>query len=434
MKKIIKTGLLVLFILPLFCYSQINSPYSRYGVGNLSSQGSISNRAMGGISAAMSDFAAMNTLNPATYGNLAYTNLDMGFEFTNNNLKSKSPVGNFKSNYAIFNYVSVGIPLLGGNKNALKKNTGWGMAIGLKPLSRINYKVSSIQRNAGDSLIYVYEGNGGVNQAFIGTGVKLKNFSVGFNTGYLFGEKDYSSRIEFINDTVSYYKGNYQTKSRFGGAFLDAGMQYEFKLKKGVFRVGAYSQLKANYNAKRDDIIETYDYDQTGAQVRLDSIFESKDQPGKVMMPSTYGVGIALETEHLMVGVDYEFGKWKDYKFFGQTDLVQDNWMLRAGAQYTPASVNSTGYFNFVKYRAGFSVGRDYIKADNNLPLYNISVGGAFPLRLRRSFYDNQYSVMNITFEYGSRGNSKNNITESMYKLSLGFSLSDIWFIRQKYQ
>ncbi|MBW7838551.1 MAG: hypothetical protein H3C36_02695 [Chitinophagaceae bacterium] len=108
--------------------------------------------------------------------------------------------------------------------------------------------------------------------------------------------------------------------------------------------------------------------------------------------------------------------------------------MLRAGAQYTPASVNSTGYFNFVKYRAGFSVGRDYIKADNNLPLYNISVGGAFPLRLRRSFYDNQYSVMNITFEYGSRGNSKNNITESMYKLSLGFSLSDIWFIRQKYQ
>ncbi|MBW7838552.1 MAG: hypothetical protein H3C36_02700 [Chitinophagaceae bacterium] len=304
MKKIIKTGLLVLFILPLFCYSQINSPYSRYGVGNLSSQGSISNRAMGGISAAMSDFAAMNTLNPATYGNLAYTNLDMGFEFTNNNLKSKSPVGNFKSNYAIFNYVSVGIPLLGGNKNALKKNTGWGMAIGLKPLSRINYKVSSIQRNAGDSLIYVYEGNGGVNQAFIGTGVKLKNFSVGFNTGYLFGEKDYSSRIEFINDTVSYYKGNYQTKSRFGGAFLDAGMQYEFKLKKGVFRVGAYSQLKANYNAKRDDIIETYDYDQTGAQVRLDSIFESKDQPGKVMMPSTYGVGIALETEHLMVGVD----------------------------------------------------------------------------------------------------------------------------------
>ncbi|MCO6496846.1 MAG: hypothetical protein J5I50_04190 [Chitinophagaceae bacterium] len=433
MKQLIKPLLIVLMSMPFFCFSQINSPYSRYGVGNLSQQASISNRAMGGISAAMSDFAAMNTLNPATYGNLTYTNLDMGFEFTNNNLKSKSPVGNFKSNYAIFNYVNIGIPLLGGNQKAAKKKAGWGMALGLKPISRISYNIHTTERSAGDTLFHFYEGNGGVNQAFIGTGFKLKGFSAGFNTGYVFGEKDYSSKIEFANDTVSYNKANYRTRTRFGGTFLDAGLQYEFKIKKGIFRIGAYTNLKSTYNGKRDEVVETYDYDKIGDMVRIDSVYESNDNPGKVTLPATYGVGVMLETEHVLVGADYEFGNWKDYEFFGQKDQVQNNWMARVGIQYSPASINSTGYFNFVKYRAGFSIGKDYIKTDNDLPLYSISVGGAFPLRLRRSFYDNQYSVMNLTFEYASRGNSKNNITESMYKMSLGFSLSDIWFIRRKY-
>jgi hypothetical protein len=53
---------------------------------------------------------------------------------------------------------------------------------------------------------------------------------------------------------------------------------------------------------------------------------------------------------------------------------------------------------------------------------------------LKHNFYDHQYSIMNFTFEYGNRGNNQNNITESLYKVSLGFSLSDIWFLRQKYQ
>jgi hypothetical protein len=87
-----------------------------------------------------------------------------------------------------------------------------------------------------------------------------------------------------------------------------------------------------------------------------------------------------------------------------------------------------------VKYRAGVSFGKDYIAVDHNLPLYTISLGGAFPLKLKHNFYDLQYSVMNLAFEYGNRGNKNNNITESIYRISVGFSLSDVWFRRQKYQ
>jgi hypothetical protein len=429
-----KLTCLLLAALPLFCFAQENSPYSRYGTGNLVPSENIANRAMGGISAGVSDATTVNTVNPASIGNLIYTTLDIGLEYDGRNLKSKNPIGTYKSNNGIISYLQVGFPLLSGNKKAFKNGTTWAVNFGLKPISKINYKIQNASSNSIDSIQTLYEGSGGVNEAFIGTALKLKNFSIGFNTGYLFGEKSYNTRLMFNNDTVSYYKANYETKTLYGGIFLNAGVQYAIKIKGGVLRLGAYGNLKNQYNATRDDLRETYAEDANGASSRIDSVYENNDQKGKVQLPDTFGVGFYLEKEHVLFGIDFETTQWDQYRFFGQKDLVKNSWVAKAGVQYFPATTGTTGYFNFVKYRAGVSFGKDYIAVDNNLPLYTISLGGAFPLKLKHNFYDLQYSVMNLAFEYGNRGNKNNNITESIYRISVGFSLSDVWFRRQKYQ
>ncbi len=435
MKIKVSTALLLLSILPVLSYSQINSPYSRYGVGNLVPQGSLSNRAMGGISAAMTDPTSLNTVNPASYGNLFYTNLDLGFEYIGNNLKSKDPIDAFKSKYAIMSYLNLGIPLLVGNTKAQKHHNGWALAFGLKPVTRINYQTISSERTSIDSTSHLFQGDGGINKAFVGTAFKFNNFSIGLNTGYLFGQKDYTTRLLFQNDTVQYNKASYETKTNFGGMFLDAGIQYTIKLKKDDYlRLGAYSNLKTTYSGTRDRTIETFEYDVNGAPTRIDSVSSVTGEKGNVVIPATYGFGIVYENEHLLIGADYESTKWSGYSFFGQKDLVTNSWNARFGFQYNPATIGSTGYFSFVKYRAGVSFGRDYIEVDNTLPVYTISVGGAFPLRIKRSFYDHQLSIMNVTFEYSGRGNNKNNITENTFRVGFGFSLSDIWFLRQKYQ
>ena len=62
---------LVLFALPLITRSQENSPYSRYGIGNLMPQGNIVNRGMGGVSAGFADLHTINYVNPASYGYFA---------------------------------------------------------------------------------------------------------------------------------------------------------------------------------------------------------------------------------------------------------------------------------------------------------------------------------------------------------------------------
>lgn len=157
-------------------------------------------------------------------------------------------------------------------------------------------------------------------------------------------------------------------------------------------------------------------------------------------MPATFGIGFTVTNlsdnliERLVYGADFEMTNWNNYSFYGQKDAVKNNWIAKAGIQYYPASNSSRKYWNFVKYRAGLYFGPDYNVANNNLPQYGITIGGGFPLKIKRSFYETQYSLMNVALDYGNRGNSSNLVRESIFHVSLGFSLSDIWFTRQKYQ
>ena len=172
------------FILVFFALSsraQENSPFSRYGLGEFYSSHHIISRSMGGLGAAYSDGLnnnvgqSINFANPATYSSLYMVSFDLGLTIDTRTLNSNNPSGKFASANFIPSYLSIGMPL--------KRSKGLGLAFGLKPLSRINYSVSNLSRMAGDSLHTLYEGSGGLNQAFVGIGKKWKNLSIGFNTG-----------------------------------------------------------------------------------------------------------------------------------------------------------------------------------------------------------------------------------------------------------
>jgi len=54
------------------------------------------------------------------------------------------------------------------------------------------------------------------------------------------------------------------------------------------------------------------------------------------------------------------------------------------------------------------------------------------PVRKYRS-YDYQYTLINLAMQFGKRGTNVNNFNESFIQLTLGYSLSDIWFNKRKY-
>ncbi len=427
----------VLYALPLISFSQENSPYSRYGIGNLVPSGNILNRGMGGISAGFSDAATINFLNPATYSNLVLTTLDIGAQVDSRTIKSTASAKKYTANNAVISYLNIGFPLLNSNKKAAANKVAWGVNFGLKPVSKINYKIEKNSRISNiDSLTSLYEGSGGVNEGFIGTGIKIKDFSVGLNFGYLFGNKNYSTRLGFINDTVNYLKSNSSTQTNFGGIFFNAGVQYAVKLTGGFLRLGAYGKMQKKYNASRDVLRETFTYNSaTGGTDRLDSVYTSNGQKGFIQLPSTYGLGFTFDDQkHWLFGLDFEISNWSNYRFYGLKDSVKNNSTIKAGFQYSPAKEASRKYWDFVKYRAGFYFGPDYISVGKRLSQFNITAGASLPLKLKRAFYETQYSIMNVGLEYGNRGNSTNSIRESILRINVGFSLSDVWFVRRKYQ
>ena len=140
--RLIPSIVLVCSLLP--AKSQINSPFSRYGLGNevFNSQNATS-QALGGFTAAYTSSMngsfgqSLNFNNPASYASLYMTTFDLGMNLTSNILRSQSPVSKFNSNYFVPNYLAVGLPI--------DKKRKIGMAFGLRPITQINYSIDELK-------------------------------------------------------------------------------------------------------------------------------------------------------------------------------------------------------------------------------------------------------------------------------------------------
>ena len=196
-------------------------------------------------------------------------------------------------------------------------------------------------------------------------------------------------------------------------------------------RLGMQGNFKQKFKGNREVIRETFEFDANSATFRVDSVFDQKDIKGDITSPASYSAGVILaKEEQWLIGVDYISTKWSKYTFYNDADQVRDSWEMRIGGQLKPLSTGKN-YWNYVYYRTGFSYGKDYVNAGGELPKWTFSFGAGLPLR--RVNYSNQFTIINTSFEVGQRGNNKNLVKESFFRVSLGLSMSDIWFIKRKY-
>jgi hypothetical protein len=438
---------LVVPITALFIYStsiaQENSPYSRYGIGDMAPAGNILNRSMGGISAGyvgsistiipdirMERVQSLNFLNPASLGYISRAVFDVGGEVDRRTLKSNNSPQKYTATNTTISYLQLGMPIA--SKKMEAKGTYWGLSFGIRPISRINYKIEENKRTPGiDSINTLFEGSGGMNQASISTGLKIKRFSFGLTSGYNFGSKDYSTRVSPINDSVIYYKSNTETKASFGGVFLSGGIQYEFKTKNGILSVGAYGTLEQKLKASRSVIGETFAYDGNGGTVTIDTVSFKPDEKGTIVYPATYAIGFTYMNKNWLFGADFETQNWNNYRFYGEKDALQNTWKVKAGVQYYPlsSSIGARKYLNLIKYRAGAYFGPDLALVNNtNRSEIGVTFGAGLPLTR------NDFANLNAGFEVASRGNKQSqSVRESIMRFTFGVSMNARWFQKRKY-
>jgi hypothetical protein len=410
---------------------------------------------MGGLTAAYTPNMngafgqSINFNNPASYGGIYMTTFDIGINFSNTVLKRTTPAGKEKSNYLVPNYLVVGVPI-----NKVKRI---GFAFGLRPLTQINYSVNDFKLNEkiGDSIYTNYKGEGGINQVFLGLGKSWKNLSIGMNTGYNLGRKkiDVVKAILSDSDDTYFYQSLSSTNTSFGGAFLNLGIQGEFPLSSTTnaltkdkteytLSYGGTYNFNQRLNGKQD-ITRSSGTFTSEQELAIDTAQYIKDSRGKVILPSAITAGIALHKkittvrgsyDQWVIGIELNLSNWKNgYSFYGATDQVRNAAMFRAGAQLCPNPYTFDSYWSTVIYRLGLFSGNDYINLNNNgLNVSGLTMGLGLPVRKYRS-YDYQFTLLNLAVQMGRRAGGASNYSENFVQFTVGYSLSDIWFNKRKY-
>ncbi len=396
------------------------SPYSRFGMGDLTDTRHASLRGMGGIATAYTDYFSVNNYNPASYSFLKVTTLDFAFEGRSKSIFMDGV--STSAGTATISYVAIGIPL---GKYA-------GMSFGITPVSNTYYNSDDTLHdiNGIGKAITNYNGSGSMQYAYIGASGQYKGFSIGFNAGYMFGNSRNSNT--FLNyDSTSTRNSEFTKYNSMGGLYWKGGILYKARFKKDKFlNIGATLTLSQKLNVEQDIYNLAYHYVTNTDGLRellVDTVKGSGTGfKGKMQLPAEYSFGIHYGKDfNWTFGADFVYTDWSKFDNFGDRSRVGKNaFRMAIGGEVTPNPTAMKKYFSTVTYRLGAYYGKDYLEFTDNNVTDNITyiggtVGATFPLK--RNY--NQFGRINTALDIGQRGTIQNGLAREFYvKFTLGFS------------
>ena len=432
MLRILKGGILLFFIFFSFevsAQNYINSPYTRYKIGDLINQGFATNQALGGTSTALRAHNQVNYLNPASYTSQDTNSFLFQIGFTGRLSYIKTAFDSDQSNNMNIEYLAVGFPV-----------ARWlNLSAGIVPYSRIQYAFREIDsiNTGGIPMLFEYNGFGGFNEFYIGAGITLMDvISIGANFNYLFGSLD-RTEFSYLEGLESYSALIYKESNLIASDFYTKlGVQFHPTIaEKHKIIVGATLDAKANINLKLKGQITRINTANAGPF--SDSLYFNIDtlQPLELPNKVTFGLSYSFDDKLLVTG-EYIAQEWSG------TEIVQSNFTLgkyesyRGGIEYTPVPLKvktRESYFKRIQYRAGGYYTKTYLNHNNNnISDMGVTLGVGLPIKnARKVFAGTQF---NISYRFGIRGTTENGlIQENHQAISVGFTLHDFWFLKPKY-
>ncbi|MBQ4055957.1 MAG: hypothetical protein IJD32_02505 [Bacteroidaceae bacterium] len=416
-KRLISTCFVMLCAMLAFAQSGTNSPYTRYGFGQLSDQSFGNSKAMGGISYGLRDGFQINASNPASYtavDSLTFL-FDAGLSLQNANFKEGAVQTNAKN--STVDYLAMQFRLF--KKMAL--------SAGFLPYSIVGYNMGQTNEVGSDDYNNpiqasdTYTGDGGLQQVFVGLGYKVfENLSVGMNFSYLYGNITHSVATVFNNSNA--FSSLRTDKIKVSDYKLDLGVQYtqdfgeKHKVNLGAVYSYGHDMHSTGYKYK-----ETFSSQTSSIQTQtVDSIQNA------FSLPHTFGVGATyVYNNRLTVGLDYTLQKWADIKFFNQQGAFNDRKKISFGAEFVP-NPTRRGYLNRIKYRIGAYYSDPYAKVNGNEGAreYGASFGFGFPIFRNKS-------ILNISGQYIKVSPKfKGMLEENYLKVNIGLTFNERWFMK----
>ena len=407
------------------------SPYSIYGIGDISQEGTAFNKSMGGVGLATRNRRFINYLNPAAVtarDSLSFM-ADFGLQ-QSNKVYSQGKLKSAHNTFNIYNFV-MSFPIYRSS----------AFMVGITPFSDVGYDFSSIETDPNiigqtGNISYDSYGTGSVYQVFAGAGVTFwKRLSLGAEAIYYFGNIDKVTNMDYSNS--SYRSVNSGSDLMVRGTTGKFGLQYEQKLGGDVSMIiGATYRLSTslkgtalNYRyANQDSVTDTLKN-------------ESADlRKAGLRIADELGVGISFKGgENWSAEFNYLRSDWRNSGFDSasgfsvksdtETFSSAVSQSFRAGFEIVPNRNDIRYYLRRCAYRAGVYYDQSYYKLNgNNVNSMGITLGVTLPVfRL--------YNGLTLGVDLGQRASTRNNMIRERYAtFVVGFNIHDIWFQKVQYK
>ena len=434
-RKIEKLIILTVFLVISVCVSAQDgtygaySPYSIFGIGDISKEGTAYNKSMGGTGIAGRNKRFINYLNPAAV--TARDSLSFMADFglvQNNTLFRQNDLRSGHNTFNIYDFI-LSFPIYRSS----------AFMVGITPYSDVGYDFSTIETNPDiigetGNIGYDSYGTGSVYQAFLGAGVTFwKKLSLGAEMIYYFGNLDKVTNMDYANSSYrSLNSGSELTVRGLTGKF---GLQYEQKLGGDVSMVlGATYKLGTNMNgyatnyryATQSSVTDTLRHN-------VDTLAASGLKFGDEI-----GVGISvrggdkwsaefnyLRSDWSNTGLDKAPGFAVSGKSVFSTTVSQS---FRVGFEYVPNRNDIRYYMRRCAYRVGAYYDRAYYKLDgNNVNSMGVTLGLTLPVY-------RYYNGITLGVDIGQRASRRNDMIRERYAMFvIGFNIHDIWFQKVQY-
>ena len=406
------------------------TPYSLFGIGDITKQGSAINRAMGGIGLGVRDNRYINYLNPASI--TKRDTLSFMFDFGLYQKNTVTTDGNRKIPFNTLNisHITLTAPIHG--KTAI--------IAGVSPVSSVGYHFNEVETdlnliNEHGSIGYSKYGSGYVSRLFLGASTILfKNLSIGVEGDFYFGSIRHHSDISFGGDGTSITMPNIQRKIETGKDHTikslggKIGVQYEKNFTEEISLTlgGTWS-----FNSNLSGGLINYNYAKNSTSGATDTVkYERYNR--EYEMPSELGLGFSIrKRDKWLVGVDYIRQDWSKSKFEDtpginfQTAAANS---FRLGVEYIPNRYDVRYYLKRATYRAGAYYDQGYMKIGaQQINAIGVTLGMTLPI-------PSLYNAIGISVDMGQRGKIDNNLLRERYvMLNVNISLHEIWFRKIRY-
>jgi hypothetical protein len=412
--KIMMIGSVIFSASVLELQAQNNtSPYSIIGIGDLEKSYFDRSSGMGHAGVALSSPRFFYQSNPASIAALDqhffYFEVSARYKGVSYSGQPVTDPGNSQSSDVQFKKAVF----------AVKPRPHWALSVGLVPYSTTNYSFNATRSIQGSDLTAdaYYQGSGGVNQFYVTNSFNIgKNFHIGLQTSYLFGQLlEEETLSQGITDSTLYTRRNIYI----GSPMLKLGLQYKLNLSKQLnVAVGAtasnQTKLRTDYSLLVKD----------GNTTLINNEYYKSNY---FSIPLTYTGGLAIGYKNAYtLAFDYTYQGWSDLNYKGINYALVNSQRYATGLEYSKKTSFAEQAFERYFLQTGFFYNNSYLRIGGQ-QLKDIGATFGAGVVLARSGLGLQGAI-----EIGQRGTSDYGLIKEKYtQFTFTLSYRDFWFSRK---